>query len=445
MARGSKARQQAVTVKFPLGMSSEISSDASSDARSDESQGDSADEIEAAEAIAEVQSETGRGAQSTVFRMDEETGRAKWCATVPTSTLSNAYIAKRFGPGRFKVMHRKPKKGGGYIGAGSQTFDIDESAAEYEPSAAGHAIEPASSPIGDAVNASFLGMMSEMLKASQVSNAMILQTFSATREKPTTPKWMEALLGVLGASLPVLLEKLLLKGDDKSLTLALKLAEILKPAGGGEGGGGLMQRLEEMEVLQSVAERISVRGGNDETLAVVNKGLDMFSRLAAPNGGNAGNAGNGAPAQNGHAPVSAAPATRVLSRPAPPQPVRPALAPAPDLSHVRLWLRPLVPEVAKAGQYMGYSPLTVAGFLWDRLVAPDETVLADLRADLADDSSPFVERTLAVLNPPPGDVTAWTRDIVEQLGEWGSETDDDDEMPPNDSPHEPEESHAAQA
>lgn len=309
-----------------------------------------------------VAQESPRTATTRVVRFDQERGIEKYCGTFSTSMVTEDFLARKFGGGKFKLTHYKPTTkgpGGKQMDyAGQSTVNIDETVLP-DRSAQNGATPVVPGPMETAM-LSFVQMMQvqmqQQLESSRTHQTMMLEMFRSMREgeKKDDPLVLALVQGMISKKDP--------------MELATSLLAVMKENGTGK---------DPIEQLKSLAELRDLLGGNGEKpdeLSIVARGLGVLEKAMTPP--SPGPVTLPAPTPVHELNELEQEMPRRFARRSPP-------APTIDTSGLRLWHKMVAELLPRLPQAMGLlTPHGAADTLWDKA---GDAARADVKNDLLGD------------------------------------------------------------
>lgn len=397
---------------------------------------------ESDEILEEARARSTRPPKSTIHRLNPETGARLWLAEVATDLISEEYIARRFGGGRYYVGHRRAEPGGGYVYDSHSTFDLDPSL-KPDPAPAngnGHAVTApaaAAGPISAAqlLDVGILQLLRQIEQGNEAHRAM-LERMVKVDQAPRGPGPYDEILKVVA---PVLVKGLLDLMTQRAdpIDQALKLRKLVPESSTPDVFSALEKTLAIASRLNGRASSSSSSsddGGGDGMSTIILEALRTLQGIIGPRANGA--APNGEPIAvvdapaaeltNPHqfSPPAPAPADPAVVGNIPPQPV------TPSSSSDRPWLAAARPQLPTLLQFARLMPAdAAASTIANNLTAAQ---LDDLLEDLEDQTAPGFFGRLAQQFPAAvaGAPAGWLEQVADVLLSWSDDDDGDGEESP---------------
>ena len=230
--------------------------------------------------IAATREQLAKPPKTTIHRVDTDDGEQKFCATVLTELATEEFIARRFGPGKYRLSHRKSSENGSYTYAGADTVEIDERAVEaidkrddVETDPAAGASSPAVPAGGNilerAMEAGVLRLLEQSARQNDLTIAMIERLRKDEGGRSPTD-WVALFVAVA----PIIKELLASRKDPTEVAIAI--ANVMK-----KNSDAGPDPLASLERVISIANKIGDRtsDSSDSILPIVGKGVEALGGI----------------------------------------------------------------------------------------------------------------------------------------------------------------------
>jgi hypothetical protein len=249
-SRGKRAGNPGVVVITPGG------SEAETEEKSEQ-------ETAAEAVIEETTSANPRTPEAIVYKLDPDSGEERWVCKVASSLISNEWLAKRYGGGKYRVQHRKPNGTGKMVYAQQETYTIDASVRPEAMSAPvmngdGTPAGGGGSRIDAIMEAGVMSLIQQMQNANTTQMELV-RSIVAERSGPKGPNFTEiltALSPIIAAIVPALTNR------PDVMTQAREIAELAAKNNGAQGG--LKDFIGAFKEMMEVKELLGGGGGGDD-------------------------------------------------------------------------------------------------------------------------------------------------------------------------------------
>lgn len=302
----------------------------------------------ATQEIETAQNQQVRSPFAKVYRVDEDTGEQRYCGRFPASAITEEWLGRKLGGGKFRVQFWKPTgKGGQFVYDSSKTYDLDRTITP-EP-ARGNGAPPSGLAADDFMKTMLL---QQMQTSSQLMQA-IMTAVASMAQRPAADPVMLAML-----------QSMMTRKDPTEIATAL--LAVMKGESSDKNPIAMLKEMLEIKELMG--------GGGDapNELSVVTKGLDVLGKVmtATPPALPAGNP----------PPLPSSPPTEPEPEQTMPRSLPPRPAPSLDVTALRPWHREVakvLPRVQLAMTFL--SPHAGADTIWNQ---GTEVLTDDVKADL---------------------------------------------------------------
>lgn len=234
-----------------------------------ETQGEPPPATAADEQISNAIESEAQGAEAMVYRADPSTGKEAFLDRVSAELVTQDWIGKEYGGGKYRVQFRKPgPNGGAFVYGGQKRFEVDADVPRKpprwaRPAASGDVRNADGSPAGsradDVVSAGILAMINQMQDNSRAQSDFFRSVMADTSRKG--PDFLEIVKAATPLIAP-LLAMITQKREEKDpLDVALKLLELRGEQN--KGGAAPTDVMKTVKDVLEIREMFSGSGGGD--------------------------------------------------------------------------------------------------------------------------------------------------------------------------------------